>query len=223
MTDNAQYSLTAQIRPPRPKPHILLQEGFIPGTLYGRGFESINIQLKKTDFLPLFKEVGQTSMIELRLDDKQAKHNVLIHQLQYNHLTGEIIHVELFKVSLTETITTSIPLLIVGDSPACQKEAVPLQNLQEVEVECFPQDLINEIEVDISGIEQIDDSIHVKDLPIPSNITILTNLEELVFKALAPQQEEEEEEEESLLDHDAEPEVLTEKKEDETQTEPAEE
>jgi large subunit ribosomal protein L25 len=94
---------------------------------------------------------------------------------------------------MNQKITTEIPLEFVGESRAKKEEgALIMKNLNAVEVECLPADLVNYIEVDLSSLNEFGDSIHVKDLKVPSGMEILEEDEGVVVSAIEPKEEEEE-------------------------------
>ena len=107
----------------------------------------------------------------------------LARDVQWDVIVGKPLHVDFYAVVMTEKITTEVPLVLVGEAPAAdQIGAMVLQGLDEVEIECLPGDLIEAIEVDLSGLEEIDQAIYIKDLQVPPAVEILTDGEEIVVK-----------------------------------------
>jgi large subunit ribosomal protein L25 len=103
--------------------------------------------------------------------------------------------VEFFQANLREKLTTRLPLHFVGDSPAVRDGGILLTVMDHVEIECLPDDVpAGGIEVDVSKIEEINGTIHVRDLDIPDKVTLLTAPDEVVAKVDAPISEEEIEE-----------------------------
>jgi large subunit ribosomal protein L25 len=107
----------------------------------------------------------------------------LTRDVQWDVITGRLLHVDFYAVVMTEKITTEVPLVLVGRAPAAERaEVILLQNLDELEIECLPGDLIEAIEVDVSELKEVDQAIYVKDLRVPSTVDVLTDAEELVVK-----------------------------------------
>jgi len=118
---------------------------------------------------------------------------VLIRGLQRNPLRRDLLHVDFYQVAMMEKLTAQVPLVFVGEAPGVAAGGILLHNIDEVEIECLPGDLLRQIDVDISGLQEIDDAIHVKDLKVSAAIKILRDPDEVVVKILPPAKEEVEE------------------------------
>jgi len=159
----------------------LRKEGIVPASLYGKKVKSIAVQVDLKEFEKVFKEVGETGVIELKLDGKNRPS--LIKNLHIHPVTDQILHVDFYQVDLTEKIKASIPLEIINDAPAViDKKGVLLTILDAVDVEALPADLPEKIEVDASKLNDVDQVISVSQLPIPSKLTVLTDGEREVVK-----------------------------------------
>jgi large subunit ribosomal protein L25 len=167
----------------------------IAAVVYGSSIESKSIKLDKVEFEKVYEEVGESSLIDLALnDDKIVK--VIVKQVQKHPFKNLIYNVDLHQVDMNQKITTEIPLEFVGESRAKKEEgALIMKNLNAVEVECLPADLVNYIEVDLSSLNEFGDSIHVKDLKVPSGMEILEEDDGVVVSAIEPKEEEEASEE----------------------------
>lgn len=164
----------------------------IPAVVYGSSIESKSIKLDKVEFEKVYDVVGESSLIDLALDDDKVV-KVLVKEVQKHPFKNIIYNVDLHQVDMSQKITTEIPLEFVGESRAEKEEgALIMKNLDTVEVECLPADLVNHIEVDLSSLNDINDSIHVKDLKVPSGMEILQEADEVVVSAIEPKEEEEE-------------------------------
>ncbi|OIP94544.1 hypothetical protein AUK40_06830 [Candidatus Wirthbacteria bacterium CG2_30_54_11] len=213
----AQFELHAEKREGKFKPHQIVKMGIIPATIYGHNYPSESLQLDAKVFHALFKQAKQTSLIDLKVGTEEKARPVLIHQIQRNVLTDQVIHVEFYLVNLTEKVTAQIPIELTGESPAVKLGGFVFHGLQELAVTCFPQDLIPKITVDISSIMEIGQGIAVKDLVLPSTFSIVAEPEEIVVKVLPPEKEEVEE---VVVVEEAEvPELVTKKKGEEEEVE----
>jgi large subunit ribosomal protein L25 len=164
----------------------------IAAVVYGSSIESKSIKLDKVEFEKVYEEVGESSLIDLALDDDKIV-KVIVKQVQKHPFKNLIYNVDLHQVDMNQKITTEIPLEFVGESRAKKEEgALIMKNLDAVEVECLPADLVNYIEVDLSSLNEFGDSIHVKDLKVPSGMEILEEDEGVVVSAIEPKEEEEE-------------------------------
>ncbi|MCL5410998.1 MAG: 50S ribosomal protein L25 [Patescibacteria group bacterium] len=166
-------------------------EGFIPGIVYGKGLDNTKISLEKTNFLRLYKEAGTSNLVELTINgSKGAK--TLIHDIQLDPIKSEILHVDFYKVNMKEKIHAEVPLKFIGDSVAViEKEGSLITSKDSIEVECLPADLIPELEVDISVLDDFEKSIKISDLKIPAGVEILDDPEEMIAHVEEPRSEEE--------------------------------
>lgn len=189
----------------------LRTQGFVMGTVYGHKIEAFSVQIPIAEFKTTLKKAGQTGLIDLQVGTESIP--VLIHKLQRHPITRDVLNVEFYKVSLTEKVTTKIPLHFVGESPAVKLGAYLLENLHEVEIEALPQDIVPHIDVDISVLVEIGHQVTAADLNIPAKIKLLTDPATLVAKTQPPKEATEEEvaEEEVAVA----PELITSKKEEE--------
>ena len=185
--------LNAQPRAKKEK----LDNKTIAAVVYGSSIESKSVKLDKVEFEKVYEEVGESSLIDLVINgDESVK--VLVKEVQKHPVKNLIYNVDLHQVDMSQKITTEIPLEFVGESKAKKEEgALIMKNLDAIEVECLPADLVNQIEVDLSSLNEFGDSIHVKDLKIPSGMEVLAEEDEVVVSAIEPREEEEPQEDES--------------------------
>lgn len=173
------------------KVRSLRASGIVPANVFGRGIESYSIQVSSDDFLKVYKEAGETSIIELTVDKKT--HPVLISNIQTDPVTDEILHVDFKQVDLSQKVSATVPVRLVGESPAEKSSlGVVVQQIDEVDVEALPMDLPEHFEIDITALENVGDSIHIKDLKYDkSKVEIDADEEQIIVKVEEPQKEEE--------------------------------
>jgi large subunit ribosomal protein L25 len=167
----------------------LRKDGLIPGNVFGNKVESESVTLKMKDFKPAYDQAGETGLIDLRIGAEKVR-PVLIRNIQYDALTDKPLHVDFYQVNLKEKVTVPVPIILKELEEETESvkmgEAIVLQTMSEVEVEALPTDLIEHIEVDISTLKNIDDSISIADLSYNRDtITVLAEPDEIVVK-LAP-------------------------------------
>ena len=161
----------------------LRREGFIPAVLYGHETEPVSLQVEERELNRILTQAGEHRLIALKIGRSQKPQMALTRDVQWDVITGRLLHVDFYAVVMTEKITTEVPLVLVGRAPAAERaEVILLQNLDELEIECLPGDLIEAIEVDVSELKEVDQAIYVKDLRVPSTVDVLTDAEELVVK-----------------------------------------
>ena len=170
----------------------LRREGILPGNIYGRKIKSLAVQVPLKDFLPVYQKVGETGIVEVKVAGEDKIRPSLIHNVQFDPVSDQPLHADFHQVSLTEKITASIPVEIVGKSPAVeQKIGVLIQPLNEVEVEALPTELPDQFTVDISSLKEVDQTITVGDLKPSPGVKILTSPKEILVKINPPAKEEE--------------------------------
>lgn len=172
----------------------LRQQGRIPAILFGGDEKSQPLTLHQSEFEKVYQEAGESTLIDLNIKDKKEK--VLIADVQRDPL-GKLLHADLQRVEAGEKLTATVSIKPLEESPAVEEgRGILLSLLDEVEVECLPQDLPPEMKVNISGLKEVGDAISIKDLPIDhEKVKIREHGEDdLVFKIDYPEMEEEEEE-----------------------------
>lgn len=177
----------------------LRSEGIIPAVIYGKAVAPIHIQVPLRELEAALTEVGEAALLSLQIAGEKAPRSVLVRDQQRDVLTQRILHADFYEVVMTETLRARVPLVLEGEAPVLEDaDGLLIQQMEEVEVECLPGDLVPQIVVDVSGLESFDDAIFVKDLTVPAGIEILADAEEMVVKATPITAEVEEEEEELI-------------------------
>jgi large subunit ribosomal protein L25 len=177
----------------RAKVKDLRQQGFIPAVVYGHGEKALPIKVPHRQFLQLVHQYRiENAVINLKVgtDQKQKSRPCLVKEIQYDPVHGEIVHVDLNEISLTETIKVNVPVVAKGEPAGVKQEGGSLEHiLWEIEVECLPTDIPKEIEVDVSSLK-IGESVHVKDLIIPAKVKVLSDPSAVVISVAEPMKEE---------------------------------
>jgi len=159
----------------------LRREGILPANMFGKGMKSTSLQLPLKEFRKVYNEVHETGLVDLTVD--KETHPVLIQNIHIQPITHIPLHADFFKVNLKEKVKATIPVLGVGEPKAVtDKIGVLLQSLSEVEVEALPADLPEHIEISVERLAQIDDSLTVADLKVPTGVEILAEPAEMVFR-----------------------------------------
>ena len=168
----------------------LRREGIIPGVLAGHG-DSTPVQTERHAFELGYRRWGGTSLLSLEgLPGGAAP--ALIHHVSRHPVTGRMVHIDFQRVSLTEKAHAEVPLHYVGECPAVKNSgAVLLHAMDRISIEAFPQDIPRRIDIDLSALVEIDDSLHVRDIRVDATkVRILDDPDELVVKAQAARVEE---------------------------------
>lgn len=175
------------------KAKALRREGILPANIYGKKVKSLAVQTDLKSFLAAFKKTGETSVVKLQVKSEKKVRPVLIHNVQLDPVSDQPLHADFYQVDLKEKVTTEVPIELVSESPAAkEKIGILIQPLTEVEVEALPTELPDKLELDISGLKEIDDTVTVADLRVPKEVKVLTSEKEILAKVEPLAKEEEE-------------------------------
>lgn len=184
-------TLPASTRTVTGKPVKLLRaKGRVPAVLYGFGMTPKNLELDAMSFGKIFGAAGESTLVDVVVDGG-APVKALIQEVQQHPITGRISHADLRAVNMKEKITAEIPLALVGEAPVAKAQAAVITKVREaLEVECLPGDLVHEINVDLSTLTDIGQTIRVRDLKIPAGMEIRADADDVVVTVAAALTEE---------------------------------
>ncbi len=163
------------------KVRFLRREDHIPANIYGKGRTSTPVQVETKALLQALKKTGRTGFLSLRLDG--GAQPAMARSVQLDPRTNKVIHVDFYAISMTERLTTEVPLELSGE--AADLRAVKgqlIQYLSRLQIRALPGDIPRTIQVDISNLKDLDQAILVKDLPTLLALEVLTGPEETVAK-----------------------------------------
>jgi len=170
----------------------LRRDGRLPAVVFGHGLDSTSVSINTHDFEQLRRHAGPNALVDLSIDGKKAQ-PVLIYGVQVHPVTRRPLHVDLFIVKMTEELTVDVPLVATGTSRAVVDEGgTLLHSLESVRIRALPDHLPQSIEYSIDGLVDFDAAVHVRDLPIPEDVTLVNDPDEVVAKVQAPRVEVEE-------------------------------
>lgn len=145
----------------------LRREGILPANIYGKKVKSVGIQVNLKDFVDIYKEVGETGLVDLQIEGEKETRPVLIHNVCKHPVEDNFLHADFRQIILTEKVKATIPVELIGEAPAvAQNLGVLVQISKEIEVEALPTDLPEHFQVDISKLEKVDDVVSVKDINV---------------------------------------------------------
>lgn len=183
--------LTVEKRDIATKPSALRRKGLLPAVVYGRSEKSTPITVDAKEFGKIFHAAGESTVISLK--GLGTSKDALIHEVDFDTLTGAPLHADFYAIEKGQKVTVSIPLEFDGVSPAVKdKGGVLSKIMHELEIECEPKDLPQAIHVDISILVELDSQIHVSDLILPASAKISASPEEVVAMISIIQEEKEE-------------------------------
>ncbi|MBU4332483.1 50S ribosomal protein L25 [Patescibacteria group bacterium] len=176
------------------KNKLLREKGLIPAVVYGHKAKNQNLELKSLVFNKIFAEAGESSLIDLAIDEAKPV-KVLVQDIERDSVTQNIVHVDFHQVREDEKITAETELNFIGESPAVKEAGgVLIKTLDAIKIECLPKDLLHQIDIDLGKLEQIGDIIYVRDLDIPPEVKVLENIDEPIVSIIEPRSQKELEE-----------------------------
>lgn len=172
------------------KPNRVRANGQIPAVVYGKNFEPISIAVDKIEFERIFRHAGTSHLIDMNANEKKFK--TLVHNIQFDPITHNILHVDFLKINMKEKIHAEIPIKFVGESSAViDRDGSLINPVDTIEIECLPADLPAEFEVDIAILDDFEKNVKVSDLKVPEGVEVLTDPEEVIVFVQEPRSEEE--------------------------------
>jgi large subunit ribosomal protein L25 len=207
-----QVKLTAERRTATGRSAVrkLKAAGSVPAVIYGARDKPETLQVSRRDINAMLSHAaGENFLVELEIGGKSRL--ALVQEVQHAPLGGAILHIDFHAVSMDEVIQADVPLEPTGIANGVKNMGGLLeQNLRSLAIECLPRDLPDLITVDVSALN-IGDSIHVREIPLPSGVTTRVQPDLTAFSVLAPTVEEEPVA--AALEAPTGPEVIREKKE----------
>jgi len=181
-------SLTATPREQRGKKNAALRlGGEMPAVVYGAKHTAQSITLKIQDFEKVFKQAGESTIIALSGLGKDV--DVLIHEVDVDPVTGAPRHADFYAIESGKALQIRVPIEFVGEAPALKLGAVITKVLHDIEIEALPKNLPQHITVDVLGLANFHDAIHVRDLVLPEGVTPLEDADEIVAVATEVKEE----------------------------------
>ena len=158
----------------------LRKAGRLPAVVFGHGLESIPVSLDAHEFEHVRRTAHSNTIIELKIDGKDV-HRVLVHGVQIDPRNRHLLHVDLFELKKGEEVTVEIQLHTTGESYAVDRlGGTLLHNIDRIKVRALPENLPDSIEFSIESLMDFDTAIHLRDLPMPAGVTLLSDLYEVV-------------------------------------------
>lgn len=166
----------------------LRRQGIIPANLYGRHLPSQPLQVDLYTFDRFMAGHRATHVVDLELEGRKGEvYNALIRHVARSPRSGKILHVDFLRVSMNEPVTVRVPVTLKGTASAVTVAGgVLLHLLDTLEIESLPGDIPEALELDISALEKIDDTLYVRNIALPRGVTLLSEADEPVVKVVAP-------------------------------------
>lgn len=168
---------------------LLRKAGNVPGVIYGGKTKNVSIQCSMKELHSVYVKAGENTLVEVTLDQKKIP--CLIHAISFNPVSDKEEHIDLYAVDMTKKVTTHVPIVVEGESPAVKTLGGVLVTVHdEIEVSCLPSDIPHSFVINIGVLENFRDSITVAKVTVPSGVTIKSAPEMVLVTVQEPRKEE---------------------------------
>ncbi len=169
------------------------KEGKLPAVVYGKGQETVSLFVSLSEFAKLWREAGESTIINLKNEEFKKPVNVIIQEVGIDPVSRKPIHVDFYRVDMDKAIQVKVALVFEGIAPAVKElGGVLVKVVHDIEVEALPKDLPHEVKVDISKLKTFEDHITIGDLILPSGVKATEKSDVIVLLVEQPKEEVEE-------------------------------
>jgi large subunit ribosomal protein L25 len=166
----------------------LRRSGQTPANIFGHKIESTSVQADTAELIQLLRKSSRNAIIDVNVEGESAPRTVVVRDLKRNAVTGQLLHVDFYQISMTKKMRADVPVVLFGVSDAVTTFAgVLLQMTEKIAVEALPADIPVQFDVDVSKITELEGSLHVRDLDIDtSKVTLHTELDVVLARVASP-------------------------------------
>lgn len=165
------------------KTRFLRRQGTTPVHLFGHNLKSLTLQCDTAQLQQIIAQAGMTTLINLELETEKQPRSVFIREIQRHAGSGDLLHVDFYQIRKMEKIKVEIPIILVGEAPVMKLKGRSLmQTLTSLSIECLPDKLPPQVEVDLSPLGEVGQVIHVRDITLDPDITVNNDPDQLVVK-----------------------------------------
>jgi len=165
------------------KTRFLRRQGITPTHLFGHNLESLALQCDTTQLQHIIAQAGMSRLINLRIDNDKQPKSVFIREVQRDVLSNQLLHVDFYQVIKGEKIAVDVPIVLVGEAPAMKEKGRMLtRGITSLSIECLPDSVPPQIEIDLSPLEEVEQAIYVRDIVLSPDITVHADPDHLLVK-----------------------------------------
>jgi large subunit ribosomal protein L25 len=165
------------------KTKVLRSQGLTPAHLFGHALESQSLQCSTTDLIKILAQAGTTRLLTLKVEGDKEPKRVFVREIQRDVLSRQLLHVDFYQVNKDEKMQMEIPIVLVGEAPAMRgKGRMVSRGITSLRIECLPEKVPPQIEVDISVLKELEQGLYVKDIVLDPEINIFADPQQLLVK-----------------------------------------
>lgn len=171
----------------------LRRQGIVPVHVYGTGQAPRELQVEAQLLRRILRRVGTNIPVNVGVDGEEGEEICFVREVQRHPVTEELLHVDFMRVDASRPIESAVPIVLEGISPAVRHlGGTMVQPIQALLVESLPLQVPHRITIDVSGLDDFEKSIHVSDVVVPPNVTIVMPPGDMICRVLPPRLAEEE-------------------------------
>ncbi|MFC1912913.1 50S ribosomal protein L25 [Chloroflexota bacterium] len=165
------------------KTRLLRHRDITPAHLFGHNLKSLSLQCNTADIKHIIAQTGTTRLLSLNIEDDKQPRSVFIREIQRDVISGQLLHVDFYQILKNEKIKADIPVVFFGEAPALKEKGRTLTHgITSLSIECLPGKLPPQIDIDLSPLEEKEQTIYVKDITLSPDITLFTDPDQMVVK-----------------------------------------
>ena len=170
---------------------VLRREGRVPAILYGPNTAPVKLSVEKADLDAIIKTgaVAQ-KLLKLEIEGTADSRNVMIKEMQKHPVSQNLLHIDLYEVSMDQKIKVMVPVATTGKSVGVEMGGMLQLIRRELEVYCLPDQIPENITIDVTDLD-VGDSFHVEDLQLDDNVEIPAEVNFTILTVLSTKVEEE--------------------------------
>lgn len=188
-----QIALKAELRESgKGSAHRVRAEGYVPAIVYGKNTSNVSLKVNGRELnRVLHTGAGRNNLFRIEVGSEEPR-TCIIKEVQKNPISGQVIHIDLFQISLKDRITTSVAIILHGEDAIEKVGGILQHGMRELEIECLPTDIPDHISVDVSQLH-IGQHISAGEIKLPEGVDLINEPEEVVVAIVAPKRAEAEE------------------------------
>ncbi len=165
----------------------LRRSGVLPANVFGRGMESVAVQIETRAVRDLLRSHGTNTLISLQVAGEDAPRPVVVRDVGRHPVTHIPLHLDFYQVDLSRRISGSVPVVLIGDSSAVKDlGGVLLVVADAVQIEALPADMPSHLEVSVDGLTEFDAEVTVGDLDLPAGVVMLSESDQTLARIARP-------------------------------------
>jgi large subunit ribosomal protein L25 len=161
------------------RPERVRESGYVPAVVYGKGMESKSVKIKTSDLRAFLSGYGKNAIFSAEFAD-EGDISVLVKDIQYDPVRKDFMHVDFQKISLSEKIHMNVPVRITGRETVERRGGVVAHQIDEITVECLPQDVPKSIAANVSDMHT-GQSLTAGQLMLPEGVLLLTEPDSVIL------------------------------------------